>query len=81
MMGFSGFGKKAREFDIEKLAEDAKKDAEERNRANIGKPRIEPRHLSIFSFCRRVIYHFERTLRAHSEIDSICLSVPRSTNE
>ena len=40
MMGFSGFGKKAREFDIEKLAEDAKKDAEERNRANIGKPRV-----------------------------------------
>jgi len=36
MMGFSGFGKKAREFDIEKLAEQSRKDAEERNRANLG---------------------------------------------
>ena len=32
-----------------------------------------PRRQLIFSFDRRVVYHFERSLREHSEIDSICL--------
>lgn len=35
-MGFAGFGKKARAFDVEKLAEQSRKEAEERNRENIG---------------------------------------------
>uniref|UniRef100_A0A2P2I4G1 WD repeat-containing protein 70-like n=1 Tax=Hirondellea gigas TaxID=1518452 RepID=A0A2P2I4G1_9CRUS len=40
-MGFAGFGKKAREFDLEKLAEDSRKEAAERNRLNIEKLSLE----------------------------------------
>ena len=42
-----------------------------------------PRRHLILSIDRRVIYHLkvERSLRVHSEIDSVCLSVPRSSNE
>jgi len=37
MMGFSGFGKKAREFDLEKIVEETRKTALERNRENLEK--------------------------------------------
>lgn len=37
-MGFGGFGKKAREFDLEKLAEQTRMEAMERNKCNIGEP-------------------------------------------
>ena len=39
------------------------------------------RHQLIFTFDRRVIYHLKGLLRVLSEIDSVCLSVPRSSNE
>ena len=35
-MGFSGFGKKAREFDLEKMMEESRKHAAERNKLNLG---------------------------------------------
>ena len=41
-----------------------------------------PRHRLIFRFGRRVIHHSKGlNLRVHSEIDSVCPSVPRSSNE
>ena len=42
-----------------------------------------PRRQLIFNFGRRVILYisFERSLRVHSEIDSVCLFVPWSSNE
>lgn len=39
MMGFSGFGKKAKEFDIDTLVEETQKSAIDRNKTNIGKIR------------------------------------------
>ena len=39
-----------------------------------------PHRQLIFRFGRRVISSFERSLRVHFEIDSVCLSVPRSSN-
>lgn len=39
MMGFSGFGKKAKEFDIDTLVEETRKSAIDRNKTNIGKIR------------------------------------------
>lgn len=47
-MGFAGFGKKAREFDVEKLAEQTRKQAEERNRQSIGKYYIITIHFPLF---------------------------------
>ncbi|XP_045594700.1 WD repeat-containing protein 70 [Procambarus clarkii] len=40
-MGFSGFGKKARDFDISQLAEETRKAAIERNRNNIEKLKLQ----------------------------------------
>lgn len=36
-MGFSGFGKKAREFELDQLVEETRKSAIDKNRENIGK--------------------------------------------
>lgn len=36
MMGFSGFGKKAKEFNLDSLVEETRKSAMDRNRENIG---------------------------------------------
>lgn len=36
-MGFSGFGKKAREFELDELVEETRKSAIDKNRENIGK--------------------------------------------
>ncbi|KAK8729916.1 hypothetical protein OTU49_008387 [Cherax quadricarinatus] len=44
-MGFSGFGKKAREIDIEKLVEETRKSAIDRNRENIEKLKLQAAYL------------------------------------
>lgn len=36
-MGFSGFGKKARQFDLDELVEETRKSAVNKNKKNIGK--------------------------------------------
>ena len=36
-MGFSGFGKKARQFDLDELVEETRKSAIDKNKHNIGK--------------------------------------------
>ncbi|XP_071536300.1 WD repeat-containing protein 70 isoform X2 [Panulirus ornatus] len=40
-MGFSGFGKKARDFDVDKLVEETRKSALDRNRENIEKMKLQ----------------------------------------